>query len=1162
MNPASLDATVPRPLMILGRSPNAPDLALRRVLHAKQPRQGLAIVDYQGVLAPLLTKRNRGNLHKAPLAWCDLANRRRPTALFRLGASSWIAPTLRTLLARFAQVLAPTISGATLDAVAEFATRLTQQGTIGLAALCRALKRPELSQSMRRERANASELDQLVSMLDWTLRFPSVWALSEGNNTLDIRRTLQNGGTVWFEVPTMHFERIEHQLVSWMLDSALADALRAIAAAPKATVQPPAPIVLYGLPNACPLPMAADAAAPAKHVGLFNFSATQPLREAAKAWLDARADCWITGEIGDIPAHVANAWLSDAERTRLSSLAAGEVWARSGASGKAVTALAREPEDAATLARGYRYQAQRRLRSSPVKQFSSAVAAQDAHAPRHADLFAAVSSRAALYPGWLRVKSHNKYSHGHDQVTIEQFGQTLDAELDRLASELTNGRYRCRPLRTVRIPKSDGEYRTLRIACVRDRVVQAACLHLLEPLFDPRFSRASFAYRPGRGAHHAVAMARAAVRAGKHHAVVADIRKCFDNVDHDILLRLVGDVVGDVDILRLLRQWLTADVIDFGDVTPSERGVAQGEAISPLLANIYLDPMDKEFERAGFAFVRYADDYLVLCATQAEAEAALALMREFLQGVLRLALKPAKTQIAPVGAGVAFLGFLIGTDEVRVAPEKLAQALDAVRQQLAIIGSPQSDTDLQWRAMQAMNAQVRGFRNYFLIDDAPAIRAQLAELDAQLSAAAVTAIAAEAVVAPLWASRERFCPVASGVTEQVEELVRPIAGAYIETAPTDPPAPLSPGVRTDPEATAASVARQPEVTAEPARSTEDTDLMLVDGRLHVMSPGCFVGASSDDVVVRRRKTEALRAPIAELSMVYLEGKGIGLSAELTMRLSERDIPVVFTPLIGRPAAIAQSIQSLRSGLRQQQVLRRDDPEALKAGLAMLSAKVANQASVLKYFARYRRRLADATSDLLVRCADELRVIADTIAKLDPAAAGARATAMGHEGLAAGKYWSAIASLIPERFGYSGRVTRHATDPFNSTINYVYTMIYGEVWRAVVRAGLDPYFGLIHGSERDQGSLVFDLIEEYRAPFGDRLVLAMIGRGFDLTLDQDGLIRTSCRRKLVAAFHKQWAREVRYRGRMLRPAALLDFQAASIKKMFLGKGDYQPFRFRW
>jgi CRISPR-associated protein Cas1 len=133
---------------------------------------------------------------------------------------------------------------------------------------------------------------------------------------------------------------------------------------------------------------------------------------------------------------------------------------------------------------------------------------------------------------------------------------------------------------------------------------------------------------------------------------------------------------------------------------------------------------------------------------------------------------------------------------------------------------------------------------------------------------------------------------------------------------------------------------------------------------------------------------------------------------------------------------------------------------------------------------------------------------------------------------------------------------------NQAINYAYGMLYGEVWRAIAKVGLDPYFGVLHGSERDQGSLVFDLIEEFRAPFADRLVVAMIGRGLKLEIGAKGFLRTRVRRRLAKAFSHAWCRTKARNGRQGRPSQLLEQQASSLVRLFMGQGDYRPFRMRW
>ena len=1162
-----LEAERPRSLLILGHASNAADLAMRRILHAKERDQPLVVIDYQGLLAAALTNRNKGNLSKSPMLWCDLANRRRPNEMFHFTQSPGMKIALRGFIDQCARHMVVPVSSASIDAVVELAYRMADQGSIGLAALVSSLRRPETAHFLRRDANIGPDVDQLINLLSWALRFPSVWSLSEGNNPVKLDRHLAMGGTIWIEMAGSHFELIEHQLVSWMVDAAITNALLSYKPErPNGQAKPNVPMVLYGFPVACPHPFACSVVA-AKHIGIFPFSSNHPLPVAAKQWLDVDPDVWVTGPVGELPVKAKIDWLDDTERLRLKALELGQVWVRSGVDKRVVTTLVRPPEPDVQMARDIRNQSFKRLRSSPVKQFCSALPNQDAQLPLNADLYRSLCDKDALYAGWFRVKAHNRYSHGSDRITIEQFGAMVDTEIAQLVIELTEGRYHCRALRTTRIPKSDGDYRVLKVACVRDRVVQAACLHLIEPLFEVRFSAASFAYRPGRGAHHAVAMVRSAIRCRKHWAIVADIKKCFDSLDHEVILRLLSDVIGDRDLLQLIRQWLAADVIDFMDVIPSELGAPQGEAISPLLANIYLDPMDKEFERAGITFVRYADDYVVLCDSEAETQAALRLMTEFLQGVLRLALKPAKTHYCRVEEGIDFLGFRIGVADVCIPQEKLAATRQVLESLMDNMANSNTTPAEKYNALLGLNARVRGFRNYFSIDNAPSIHTQLLELDDAIDASATTRFAATVGMDAAWQARDRFVPASQDFARQIQTSaeVALLTGAYptnrsehrIRSGLSNQFAVLPSGTKVPDAVVDATLLG----TAD-SKQLEDTDVLVIDGRLHVMTSGCYVTVNGDDLVVKKRKHEVSRMPITDLSMVYLEGKGIAVSADLTMRLCDNDVPVVFTPLIGVPAAIAQPVQSTRANIRQQQVLRRNDPDILKMGLRMLAAKVANQASVLKYFARYRKRKDDAVYASLTSSADEIRVIAETLDGFDPTTAGARASAMGQEGRAAAKYWGAFANLVPAELAFPGRHTRHANDCVNSAINYTYGILYGEIWRAVIRNGLDPYFGIMHGTERDQGSLVFDLIEEYRAPFGDRLVLGMLGRGFELVLDKDGRIKAACRRKLVQAFHKLWHRELRWRGKLRSAADILELQVSSIKNSFLGKDEYRPFRFRW
>lgn len=333
-------------------------------------------------------------------------------------------------------------------------------------------------------------------------------------------------------------------------------------------------------------------------------------------------------------------------------------------------------------------------------------------------------------------------------------------------------------------------------------------------------------------------------------------------------------------------------------------------------------------------------------------------------------------------------------------------------------------------------------------------------------------------------------------------------------------------------------------------------------RLYITGYGLYVTVKDGELVVRRRSAIVHRQGLDNTVLIMLQGFRTAISASLAAEAAERDIPVIFSLPRGKPVAALTSVSTSRSHVRKQQILRLSDPDVVKTGLGMLAAKVGNQASVLKYFARYRKKTDAAIFTALSSAADKIRDMAQLLKTLDPCADNIRAVAMGYEGHAAALYWSNLARLVPGRFGFGGRVTRHAMDPVNQAVNYLYGILYGEIWCALVKVGLDPYFGLIHGSERNNSGLVFDFIEEFRAPFGDRLLVGMLGRGFEPDIGKDGYLRSGTCKQLASAFLKLWNKKIRWLNKKLSPAAIMEKQAVELVKVFTQNGGYRPFQFRW
>lgn len=256
-----------------------------------------------------------------------------------------------------------------------------------------------------------------------------------------------------------------------------------------------------------------------------------------------------------------------------------------------------------------------------------------------------VVSRENMQAAYRRVV-RNRGAAGPDGMTVEDLADHCRQHWPRIREELLAGRYRPQPVRRVTIPKPGGGERALGIPTVLDRMIQQALLQVLQPVFDPRFSADSYGFRPGRGAHDAVLRARDHVRGGRRWVVDLDLEKFFDRVNHDVLMSRVARRIEDKGVLRLLRRFLQAGVLEGGVASPRLEGTPQGGPLSPLLSNILLDEWDKELERRGHRFVRYADDCQIYVQSQRAGERVMRSMTRFLEEVLRLRVNRVKSAVA------------------------------------------------------------------------------------------------------------------------------------------------------------------------------------------------------------------------------------------------------------------------------------------------------------------------------------------------------------------------------------------------------------------------------------------------------------------------------------------------------------------------------------
>ena len=292
-----------------------------------------------------------------------------------------------------------------------------------------------------------------------------------------------------------------------------------------------------------------------------------------------------------------------------------------------------------------------------------------------------VASSANLNQAYQRVKA-NKGAAGVDAMSVAELLPWIRENRERLIASLLDVSYQPKTVRGVEIPKTGGGTRQLGIPTVVDRLVQQAILQVLEPILDPTFSVSSFGFRPGKSAHQALAQAQTYVADGREIVVDIDLEKFFDRVNHDILMGLVAKRVTDKRILKLVRGFLTAGVLIDGLVGPTEEGTPQGGPLSPLLSNLMLDVLDKELEKRGHRFVRYADDCNIYVRSQRAGERVLASVEQFLTKRLKLKVNKAKSAVAAPRVR-KFLGFsfTIGANvKRRLAPQTVARFKARVRE--------------------------------------------------------------------------------------------------------------------------------------------------------------------------------------------------------------------------------------------------------------------------------------------------------------------------------------------------------------------------------------------------------------------------------------------------------------------------------------------------
>lgn len=338
-------------------------------------------------------------------------------------------------------------------------------------------------------------------------------------------------------------------------------------------------------------------------------------------------------------------------------------------------------------------------------------------------LFETILDAYNLKIAFKRVKA-NKGAPGIDGITIEEYEQNLEEELNQLKEEVQSWSYKPTPVRRVEIPKPNGKgTRNLGIPIIKDRVLHMAIKLVIEPILEPTFSKNSYGFRPGRNQQQAVQEAKRIVESGKEFVVDIDLSKFFDRINHDRLIHRLKAHIDDTRVLRLIGMILRSGVLIDGIKTPTEEGSVQGSPLSPLLSNVVLDELDKELEQRGLEFCRFADDCNIFAKTERAAERIMTSIKKFIEKKLKLKVNEDKSKTAKSDQ-VKFLGMTIVKATIAISKAALSKAMEKVKELI-----PRGTNLAIEQAVEKINSWYRGWASYFKMTQYPA---QLRSIEAHI----------------------------------------------------------------------------------------------------------------------------------------------------------------------------------------------------------------------------------------------------------------------------------------------------------------------------------------------------------------------------------------------------------------------------------------------
>ncbi|MCW5907203.1 MAG: CRISPR-associated endonuclease Cas1 [Chitinophagales bacterium] len=731
-----------------------------------------------------------------------------------------------------------------------------------------------------------------------------------------------------------------------------------------------------------------------------------------------------------------------------------------------------------------------------------------------------------LFSAWQEIKD-KKSAGGIDGISVADFNAVAAQQIQLLSDELIGNNYLPLPYRKVEIPKSEGEKRTLGMLAIRDKILQHAIKQLLEPELEKIFLDVSYAYREGKGALKAIARVKHILQTEKAQWLVSlDLDNFFDTIPHKLLLGKLSKRINDERLMALVELCIKMGKVDKGmQWTDHTEGVPQGAVLSPLLANLYLHELDEWMVMKELCYVRYADDFVILCKEKNKAESAL---KKTLNLVKQLQLKVNDGyKVEHIQTGFNFLGIHFKGTQISLSEKKQTRLKEKLEQAIYADG---------FTPAKHFTDYMQGVKNYYAKLLHPQ---QLLFIDQHL-------------VALL--SKNLKCKTQKQAKEKLTNLqfITPEFQKNQSLIIKQIIAATANGGKTLPTVAELVKKRKREYLAIEGEMSE----------LLVTTFGSFIGKNTKGITVKKAGKTLAQAH-NNLQHITVMSNGVSISSDAIKFCADNDIAIDFFTHKGEHYSSIHSSVEPDNELWIQQLKAEENGKAAILAKQIVLAKIGNQHKLIKYFHKYHKTTDSTFNVHYAANHQKFKTIETEIKNLATGSlTDLRQQIMAAEGRAAGIYWDAVAELINDDTEFEGRERKGARDLVNSMLNYGYSILYARMWVAVMQARLNPCISCLHTPQQGKPTLVYDLVEFFRQQAVDRVVIALIQKREKLAV-KDGLLNEATRNKLVQHIYERMHRYENYRGEQRKLLHIFGLQAKEYAAYLTGAAkNFKPYAAKW